>query len=53
MSPFRFDLTPASTLYIDDNRANARAASEKGLVVCLFTRADRLARLLKDLGLIS
>jgi len=48
----RFGLTPASTLYIDDNPANVRAAAQRGLVVCHFTSAEQLDHLLGDLGLI-
>ena len=48
----RFNLTPSSTLYIDDNPENVRAASQKGLVVCHFTSPERLARRLEDLGLL-
>ncbi|MGA2520351.1 MAG: HAD-IA family hydrolase [Acidimicrobiales bacterium] len=48
----RFNLTPSSTLYVDDNPENVRAASQKGLVARHFTSPERLASLLEDLGLI-
>ena len=48
----RFGLTPALTLYIDDNLENVRAALQKGFVVCHFTSAGQLNRLLVELGLI-
>lgn len=48
----RFALTPASSLYIDDNPENVRAAAQRGLVVCLFTGADQLDDVLRNLGLV-
>ena len=48
----RFGLSPPSTLYIDDNPENVEAASQRGLVVYHFTRAEDLHRLLRRLGLI-
>jgi len=48
----RFQLTPSSTLYIDDNAENVKEASVTGFAVCHFTTAHRLARRLEDLALI-
>jgi HAD superfamily hydrolase (TIGR01509 family) len=47
----RFDLTPTSTLYIDDNTENVKQACETGFIVHHFIGADDLTRQLEQLGL--
>jgi 2-haloacid dehalogenase len=48
----RFDLTPPSTLYIDDNADNVRRACRTGFVVHHFGGAQELARRLEQLALV-
>jgi 2-haloacid dehalogenase len=48
----RFNLTPRSTLYIDDNTENVREAARTGFVVYHFTGAEGLSRRLEQLDLI-
>jgi 2-haloacid dehalogenase len=48
----RFNLTPSSTLYVDDNTENVNQACRTGFVVHHFTGADGLTRRLEQLALI-
>lgn len=45
-----FDLDPAATLFIDDNRANVKAAQDYGWQAVLFTSADQLRGDLNERG---
>lgn len=47
----RYDLEPASTVFIDDRPVNVTAARELGLVAIEFTTSAQLRRELRDLGL--
>jgi len=49
----KFGLEPGSTVFIDDSAANARAASEAGLIPIRFTDPDQLRRELATLGLFA
>ncbi len=47
----RYDLEPASTVFIDDQPANVAAARELGVAAIGFTTSAQLRRELRDLGL--
>ncbi|HUW92377.1 MAG TPA: HAD family phosphatase [Bacteroidales bacterium] len=47
----RYNINPADSVYIDDNKANADAAAELGFHVIHFTSAEQLRDELKVLGL--
>lgn len=49
----RFELDPATTLFIDDHSENIEAAQRHGWQACLFTGPDALAVSLRELGLID
>jgi 2-haloacid dehalogenase len=49
----RFELTPSSTLYIDDNPENVEQARQSGFLVHHFTGAVRLTRHLERMALIA
>ena len=47
----RYNVNPAESVYIDDNRANAEAAAELGFHSIQFQSADHLRKELRSLGL--
>jgi len=47
----RYNVNPAESVYIDDNKANAEAAAELGFHAIHFHSADQLRQELRDLGL--
>ncbi len=49
----RFDLTPDTTLLIDDSPRNVRAASSVGMQAVEFRSAAELRRLLEEAGLLG
>jgi 2-haloacid dehalogenase len=49
----RYELDPASTIYIDDVEANIDAARAAGMTGVLFTGPDRLRSELRGFGLLS
>ena len=48
-----FSLHPSTTLYIEDNVTNLRAAAQKGFVTHLFLSPEALAADLRRLGLVD
>jgi 2-haloacid dehalogenase len=49
----RFDLTPATTLLIDDSPRNVRAALSLGMQALEFRSAEELRGLLEEAGLLG
>ena len=49
----RYDLDPASTVFVDDSPTNVAAAAAAGLTALVFTGADRLRADLTRLGLLD
>ena len=49
----RFDLTPSSTLLIDDSARNVRAAQRLGMQAVEFRSASELRRLLEEAGVLG
>ena len=49
----RNGLDPASTVFVDDNEANVRAADEIGMIAIRFEGGDALRSTLSDLGLLD
>ena len=47
----RYNVNPAESVYIDDNKANAEAAAELGFHAIHFQSADHLRHELRSLGL--
>jgi 2-haloacid dehalogenase len=47
----RYNVNPAESVYIDDNKANAEAAAELGFHAIHFHSAEQLREELRDLGL--
>jgi 2-haloacid dehalogenase len=47
----RYNINPAESVYIDDNKANAEAAAELGFHSIHFHSADQLRQELRSLGL--
>jgi 2-haloacid dehalogenase len=47
----RYNVNPAESVYIDDNKANAEAAAELGFHAIHFQSADQLRQELRGLGL--
>ena len=49
----RFDLTPETTLFVDDSSRNVRAARELGIQAVEFSSAAEFGELLSELGLLK